>query len=67
MRARTGTFHKLTPKHLNRYVREFAGEHNVCESDTLDRMREVVSRLMGRTLPYRRLIAPNELPSGARS
>ena len=60
-------FHKMSPKHLNRYVQELAGKYNVRESDTLDRMREVVSRFMGRTLPYRRLITPNGLPSGARS
>ena len=29
-------------------------------------MRDVVLRLMGRDLPYRMLIAPNGLPSGAR-
>ena len=34
-RAHTGTFHKMSPKHLNRYVQEFAGKHNVRESDTL--------------------------------
>ena len=66
-RAHTGTFHKMSPKHLNRYVQEFAGKHNVRDSDTLDQMREVVTRLMGRTLPYRRLIADNGLDSGARS
>ena len=33
----------------------------------LDQMRDVVSRLMGRTLPYRQLVADNGLPSGARS
>ena len=66
-RAHTGTFHKMSPKHLNRYVQEFAGKHNLRESGTLDQMREVVSRLMGRTLTYDRLIADNGLSSGARS
>ena len=66
-RAHTGTFHKMSPKHLNRYVQEFAGKHNVRESDTLDQMRDVVSRLMGRTLTYDRLVADNGLSSGARS
>ena len=32
----TGTFHKLSPKHLDRYVQEFAGRHNLRESETLD-------------------------------
>ena len=65
-RAHTGTFHKISPKHLDRYVQEFAGKHNVRESGTLEQMREVVTRLMGRTLGYRRLVADNGLPSGAR-
>ncbi|MDE2987086.1 MAG: IS1595 family transposase [Chloroflexota bacterium] len=66
-RSYHGTFHKLSPKHLDRYVHEFAGRHNIRESGTLDQMRAVVASLMGRTLPYRRLIADNGLPSGARS
>ena len=28
-RAYVGTYHKLSPKHLNRYVQEFAGKHNI--------------------------------------
>ena len=67
-RAHMGTFHKMSPKHLDHCVQEFAGRHNVGESDTLDQMRDVVSRLMGRTLGYRRrLVADNGLASGARS
>jgi len=66
-RAHMGTFHKISPKHLDRYVQEFAGKHNLRESGTLEQMREVISRLMGRTLGYHRLIADNGLPSGARS
>ena len=66
-RAHTGTFHKMSPKHLNRYVNEFAGKHNVRESNTLDQMRGLVTRLMWRTLGYRRLVADNGLSSGARS
>lgn len=66
-RAHTGTFHKISPKHLDRYVQEFAGKHNLRESDTIDQMRAVVVRLMGRELTYDGLIADNGLPSGARS
>ncbi len=66
-RAHKGTFHKISPKHLQRYVSEFAGKHNIRESGTLDQMRGVVAGLMGRSLPYRRLIADNGLSSGARS
>ena len=65
-RAHTGTFHKISPKHLDRYVQEFAGKHNIRELDTLVQMRGVVLRLMGRTLPYKKLTACNGLSSAAR-
>ena len=45
-RAHKGTFHKISPKHLNRYVQEFAGKHNIRESDTLVQMRDTVARLV---------------------
>ena len=38
-RAHLGTFHKLSPKHLDRYVQEFAGKHNMRNSGTLTQMR----------------------------
>ncbi len=65
-RAHKGTFHKISPKHLNRYVQEFAGKHNMRDSDTLAQMRDTVARLVGRNLLYRDLIVDNGLPSGAR-
>ena len=66
-RAHKGTFHKLSPKHLDRYVQEFAGKHNIRESGTLVQMRNTVSRLVGRRLLLRDLVADNGLASGARS
>ena len=66
-RAYVGTFHKLSPKHLNRYVQEFAGKHNLRDSGTLAQMRAVVAGLVGRNLLYRDLIADNGLPAGTRS
>ena len=65
-RAHKGTFHKISPKHLNRYVQEFAAKHNMRDSDTLTQMRDTVARLVGRNLLYRDLIADNGLPSGSR-
>ena len=64
-RAHKGTFHKISPKHLQRYVSEFAGKHNVRQSGTLAQMRDTVARLVGRNLLYRDLIADNGLSSGA--
>ena len=66
-RAHMGTFHKLSPKHLNRYVQEFAGKHNMRNSGTLSQMRNTVAGLVGRNLLYNDLIADNGLDSGARS
>ena len=63
-RAHKGTFHKISPKHLDRYVREFAGKHNHRDSGTLVQMRDTVARLVGRRLLHRDLIAPNGLSSG---
>ena len=65
-RAYHGTYHKISPKHLNRYVQEFAGKHNIRDSDTIAQMTAVATALVGRRLLYRDLIAPNGLPSGAR-
>ena len=41
-RAHTGTFHKISPKHTERYVTEFVGRHNDRTSDTLDQMGNLV-------------------------
>ena len=56
-RAHKGTFHKLSPKHLQRYVNEFAGRQNIRELDTIDQMAHIVAGLVGRRLLYRDLIA----------
>ena len=56
-RAHKGTFHKISPKHMQRYVNEFAGRHGVREKDTIDQMNAVVAGMVGRRLMYRDLIA----------
>jgi len=66
-RAHKSTFHELSPKHLDRYAREFAGKHNMWDSDTLDQMRDTIARLVGRNLLYRDFVADNSLSSGVRS
>ena len=66
-RAHKGTFHKISPKHLQRYVNEFSGRHNVREADTVDQMVGVVSGMGGKRLRYSDLIADNGLDSGARA
>ncbi len=65
-RAHKGTFHKLSPKHLQRYVDEFSWRHNHRRLDTAGRMAAVARGMEGRPLPYRALIASNGLSSFAR-
>ncbi len=65
-RAHKGVYHKLSPKHLQRYVNQFAGRHNFRDLDTLAQMASVTEGLAGKRLQYRDLIADNGLPSGAR-
>ena len=66
-RAHGGTFHKMSPKHLDRYVQEFAGRHNVRDRDTGDQMTGLVVGMDGKRLRYADLIADNGLDSGARA
>ena len=65
--AHKGTFHKFSPKHLDRYVQEFAGRHNIREQDTIQQMGSMRSGMEGKRLRYKQLIADNGLASGARA
>ena len=54
-RAYHGTFHQISPKHLHRYVNEFAGRHNLRPRDTAEIMAEIAARMIGKRLTYRQL------------
>ena len=56
-RAHMGTFHKLSVKHLQKYVNEFVGRHNIRTLDTLDQMAFVALALVGRRLKWKELIS----------
>ena len=52
-----GTYHRMSPKHLQRYVDEFAGRHNIRPLDTIDQMKSMVRGMDGKRLRYKDLIA----------
>lgn len=51
-----GTFHRMSVKHLHRYVAEFAGRHNLRDKDTIDQMRDVFAGMVGKRLMYQDLV-----------
>ena len=55
-RAHKGTFHRLSCKHLPKYVNEFADKHNVRTMDTLKQMAFIARRMGGRRLRYKDLV-----------
>lgn len=52
-----GTYHKLSAKHLNRYVQEFAGRHNIRGLDTAVQMSLIAQGLENKRLRYEDLTA----------
>ncbi len=56
-RGYVGTYHWMSPKHLDRYVSEFAGRHNQRPLDTADQMSRVARGLVGKRLRYEDLTA----------
>ena len=55
-RAYVGTYHKISVKHLARYIAEFSRRHNIRDLDTAEQMRDIVTGLVGRRLMYKDLI-----------
>ena len=52
-----GTYHRLSPKHLDRYVQEFAGRHNIRDLDTIAQMQLIAQNLDQKRLPYKTLVS----------
>ena len=65
--AYNGIFHKIGPKHLDRYVQAFAARHSLRDPDAIDIMVAVVTGMCGKRITHNDLIANNGPPSGARS
>ena len=56
-RGYKGTYHRMSPKHLHRYVNEFAGRHNIRDLDTLAQMIFIFLAMIGKRLKYDDLTA----------
>ena len=52
-------YHKISAKHLARYVTEFAGRHNVRDLDTLVQVAMLARGLEDRRLRYDDLVTGN--------
>ena len=57
-RAHKGVYHKFSVQHLQRYVANFAGRHNVRDMDTIG-LEHIVAGMVGKRLTYRCLKAGN--------
>lgn len=55
-RGSYGTYHKMSPKPLHRYVTEFAGRHNLRSLDTIKQMAALAVGMIGKPLRYQDLI-----------
>ena len=51
-RGYVGTYHKMSPKHLDRYVTEFVGRQNFRDSDTINQMVCVSRGLLRKRFQY---------------
>ena len=56
-RGITGTYHKMSKKHLTRYVNEFTGRANVRSFNTIKQLEAAVQGMEGKRLRYVDLIA----------
>ncbi len=56
-RGYAGTYHKMSIKHLHRYISEFACRHNAREFDTLAQMIFIAKDMVGKRLKYEELTA----------
>lgn len=54
-RGHYGVFHYMSPKHLHRYVSEFAFRQNTARDGTMNFIDQTIARMAGKRLTYREL------------
>ena len=52
-----GTYHRMSEKHLDRYVAEFSGRYNIRDLDTIAQMSAISQGMVGKRLRYADLVA----------
>ena len=57
LRRGYGTYRRMSPKHLHRFVNEFAGRLNERFRDTIDMMATLAVHMTGKRLTYAHLVA----------
>ena len=60
-----GTYHRMSPKHLQRYVNEFTGRHNIRGYDTVEQMELTAKGLFDKEMTYKHLTRKTKLESTA--
>ena len=55
-RGYIGVYHRFSQKHLDRYVKEYAGRRNLRELDTIDQMSQLAMQFSGVRLPWADLV-----------
>ena len=56
-RGHTGIYHKMSKKHLQRYIDEYAGRHNIRPLATMDQIGVTFEGMSGKRLKYRELVS----------
>ena len=59
-----GTYHRMSVRHLQRYVNEFAGRFSARDWDTLEQMEMIVLGLVGKRLRWVDLVPPKAERAG---